>query len=162
MPDPGALGWIAVVVLVALGLVGVILPIVPGTLFVFLGLALGAWLDGFAYVSQYTVVALAVMAIAAYSLDFLAGSLGAKKFGASPRAMVGAAVGALVGLFFGLPGVVLGPFLGAVLGELSAQKSLGEAGRAGFGTTVGMALGAAAKVAIGISMVGIFIVARLV
>ncbi len=162
MLDPSVLGWIAVIVLAGVGLAGMALPVLPGAPVLFAGLALGAWLEDFEFVSQATVVALGVMAVATYGVDFFAGSLGAKRFGASPKAMVGAAVGAIVGLFFGLPGVLLGPFLGAVLGELSAQRTLGEAGRAGFGTAVGLALGAAAKTSLGISMVGIFVVARLV
>ena len=70
--------------------------------------------------------------------------------------------GAVAGLLFGLPGVILGPFIGAVLGELSAQRSFGEAGRAGLGATLGLAFGAAAKLALGVSMIGIFLVARFV
>lgn len=162
MPDPSVLGWIGVVVLVVVGLAGMALPVVPGAPVLFAGLALGAWLDDFAFVSRATVAVLGVMAVATYGVDLVAGSLGAKKFGASPRAMVGAAVGAIVGIFFGLPGVLLGPFVGAVVGELSAQRSLGEAGRAGFGTAIGLALGAAAKLSLGLSMVGIFVIARLV
>jgi uncharacterized protein YqgC (DUF456 family) len=160
--DPLLAGWVLALVLACIGLVGIALPVVPGAPVLFAGLALGAWLDDFHYVSQATVAALGVMALATYGIDFIASSLGAKKFGASPRAMVGAACGAVAGLFFGLPGVILGPFIGAVLGELSAQRSLGEAGRAGLGATLGLALGAAAKLGLGISMIGIFVIARLV
>jgi uncharacterized protein YqgC (DUF456 family) len=160
--DPVVGGWVLAVALAGIGLVGIALPVVPGAPLLFAGLALGAWLDDFRYVSEATVAGLAVMAIATYGIDFVAGSLGAKKFGASPRAVFGAACGAVAGLFFGLPGVILGPFVGAVLGELSAQRSLGEAGRAGLGATLGLALGAAAKLALGLSMVGIFVFARLV
>lgn len=160
--DPAIGGWILAVLLVCVGLAGVALPVIPGAPLLFAGLALGAWLDDFSYVSQATVAALAVMAVATYGIDFIASSLGAKKFGASPRAMIGAAGGAVAGLFFGLPGMILGPFIGAVLGELSAQRSFGEAGRAGLGATLGLAFGAAAKLALGISMIGIFLVARFV
>ena len=56
--------------------------------------------------------------------------------------------------------MIVGPFLGAVVGELSARRSLEEAGRAGLGATIGLALGAAAKLALGFSMLGIFAVVR--
>ena len=56
----------------------------------------------------------------------------------------------MVGLFFGLPGILLGPFIGAVIGELTAQRGLGEAGRAGVGATIGLVLGAAGKLALGL------------
>lgn len=160
--DPQIALWILAGALACIGLLGIALPVIPGAPVLFAGLALGAWLDDFAYVSQATVVALGFMAGATYGIDFIAGSLGAKKFGASPRAMFGAACGAVVGLFFGLPGVILGPFIGAVIGELSAQRTLGEAGRAGLGTALGLAFGAAAKLALGLAMIGIFVFARLV
>ncbi len=67
----------------------------------------------------------------------------------------------MVGLFFGLPGLLLGPFLGAVVGEYTAHRQLGRAGRAGAGTWLGLALGAAAKVALVFAMLAIFVVAYL-
>jgi hypothetical protein len=70
-------------------------------------------------------------------------------------------MGGLVGLFFGIPGILIGPFAGAVLGELSLQRSLNRASRSGFGTVVGMAVGVAGKLAIGIAMVGLFLLVRL-
>ena len=66
----------------------------------------------------------------------------------------------VLGLFFGIPGILLGPFAGAVLGELSLQRTLEQASRAGFGSVVGMALGAAGKLAIGVSMLGLFVLVR--
>ena len=61
----------------------------------------------------------------------------------------------------GIPGILFGPFIGAVLGELSLQRSLDEASRAGIGTVVGMAIGVAGKFAIGIAMIGLFVLVRL-
>ena len=102
-----------------------------------------------------------MLALLSYAVDFVATALGAKRFGASKRAVVGAALGALVGLFFGLPGILLGPFVGAVIGELTAQRGLGEAGRAGMGATIGLVLGAAGKLALAFSMLGVFLAARI-
>ncbi|MDU0460659.1 MAG: DUF456 domain-containing protein, partial [Geobacteraceae bacterium] len=96
-----------------------------------------------------------------YLVEFAASAFGVKKYGGSKRAMVGAVIGGIVGIFLGVPGILLGPFIGAVIGELSLQRSLDQAGRAGFGTVVGMAIGVAGKLAIGIAMVGTFILVRL-
>jgi len=146
--------------LVLLGLAGTLLPAIPGAPMIFAGLALAAWAEDFAYVGWGTLVVIGILTAVTYAVDFVAGSLGARRFGASRRAVVGAALGAIVGLFFGLPGILLGPLVGAVLGELSARRSLGEAGRAGLGTALGLALGAAAKLALALSMVGVFVVVR--
>jgi uncharacterized protein YqgC (DUF456 family) len=70
--------------------------------------------------------------------------------------MVGAGLGTLLGLFFGLPGVIVGPFVGAMLGELSTDRNLARAGRAGLAAWVGFAVGAVVKVALAFSMIAIF------
>lgn len=126
----------------------------------FLGLVLGAWADNFHYVGLWTLLVLAGMTGLTYLVEFAASVLGVKKFGGSKRAMAGAAIGGLAGMFLGIPGILLGPFIGAVLGELSLQRSLDEASRAGIGTVVGLAIGVAGKLAIGIAMVGLFLLVR--
>ena len=146
-------------VLVIVGLAGIVLPALPGAPLLFGGLLLAAWAEDFQHVGTW-LVALGVMAGLTYGVDFVAGAVGAKRFGASKRAIVGAGLGGLVGIFFGIPGILLGPFVGAILGELSAQRSLGQAGRAGIGAALGLAIGAAAKLALSLSMIGIFLVLR--
>ncbi|HEX7080070.1 MAG TPA: DUF456 family protein [Gammaproteobacteria bacterium] len=154
--------WLLAVVLIVGGLAGLVLPALPGPVLLFAGFVVGAWAEDFQYIGAGTLVLLGVLAVLAFVLDFIAGSLGATRYGASRRAALGAAIGAIVGIFFGLIGVLIGPFIGAVLGELSADKDLTEAGRAGFGATLGMLLGAAAKLALGFAMVGVFVVMRFV
>jgi uncharacterized protein YqgC (DUF456 family) len=144
--------------LVAVGIAGTVLPALPGALLVFAGLLLAAWTDGFAHVGAPTLIGVGVLAALTYAVDFAATALGARKLGASRRALVGAALGALVGLFFGLPGVLLGPFVGAVLGELSEHKDLLRAGRAGVGAWLGLLLGAVGKLALLMAMLGVFAV----
>jgi uncharacterized protein YqgC (DUF456 family) len=153
-----ALGVAAVLVVV--GIVGTVAPVLPGALIVLAGLVLAAWAEGFVFVGTGWLVVLAVIAALTYVVDFAATALGAKKLGASRRAMVGAAIGALVGLFFGIPGVLIGPFAGAVIAELSNQKSFDEASRAGLGAWIGMVFGAAAKLALVFTMVGIYAAVR--
>jgi uncharacterized protein YqgC (DUF456 family) len=76
------------------------------------------------------------------------------------HASIGAVIGATAGMFLGFPGILLGPFVGAFLGELYMQNRLGAAGRAGLGAWFGFLLGTVAKVALGLSMLGTFLVAR--
>lgn len=142
------------------GLAGLLLPVLPGAPLIFLGLVLCAWAEGFRHVGGWTIFVLAVMAALTYVVEFAASLLGVNKFGGSRRAMAGAAIGGVIGLFLGLPGILFGPFIGAVIGELSLQRSLDQASRAGFGTVVGLAIGVAGKLAIGICMIGIFLFVR--
>ena len=152
--------WILAVALIVIGTAGLVLPVMPGAPVLFAGLLVAAWADNFAYVGWGTLIVLGILALLTYVADFAATAFGAKRFGASNRAIVGAALGGLIGIFFGLPGILVGPFVGAVVGELSAQRSLDAATRAGIGATIGLALGAAAKLALAFSMLGIFAVAR--
>lgn len=154
--------WFLAALLIVVGLAGLVLPALPGPPLLFTGLLLAAWAEGFAYVGTLTLVALGVMALLMYLLDFAATAFGARRFGASRRAMIGAALGTVIGLFLGLPGVLVGPFVGAVVGELSTRRDLRTAGRAGVGATLGLVIGAAAKLALAFAMIGVFIVARFV
>jgi uncharacterized protein YqgC (DUF456 family) len=152
--------WALAALLCTVGLAGLVLPALPGAPLLFAGLAAAAWAEDFVYIGPGTLIVLGVLAALAMAVDFIAGALGARRYGASGRAVAGAAIGGVVGLFFGIVGVVLGPFLGAVIGELSMRRDVGAAGRAGVGATLGFILGSAAKLAIGFTMIGIALVMR--
>lgn len=145
--------------LILAGLAGTVLPALPGLPIVFAGMLLAAWTGDFALIGGGTIALLAMLTLIALGLDLVAGLLGAKRVGASRRALLGAAIGTLVGLFFGLPGLVLGPFVGAVLGELSHSRHAGTATRVGVGTWIGLVVGAAMKLAVAFTMLGIFLFA---
>jgi uncharacterized protein YqgC (DUF456 family) len=148
--------WVTGVALVLVGLAGIILPALPGHVLILAGLVLAAWADGFTRVGVWTLVIIALIAAGSYLVDFAGAALGAKKLGASSRAMVGAGLGTIAGLFFGLPGIILGPFAGAVIGELTVKQDLRQAGKAGVAAWIGFAVGTAVKVGMAFLMIGIF------
>lgn len=154
--------WVAAALLVVTGVVGTVVPALPGAPLVFAGLLLAAWVDDFQHVGGTTVTILAVLAVLSLVVDFIATSLGARRVGASATAVAGALIGTVVGLFFGIAGLLLGPFVGAVLGELLARRDLAQASRVGVGTWIGLVLGTAAKLALACAMVGVFLAAYLV
>lgn len=154
--------WLLAALLIILGFAGLILPAMPGIPLVFAGLVLLAWAENFTYVGWLTLTLLGVLALLSYAIDYLASALGARKFGASPRAVAGAALGALGGLFFGLPGIVLGPFVGAVIGEFSHRASVSAATQAGVGATLGLLFGTLLKIALAFTMLGVFVLDRLI
>ena len=162
MSEQSIIFWIISAILTLTGLAGLLLPVVPGAPLLFLGLLFGAWAEDFQYIGIWTLLLLAIMAALTYLVEFAASVFGVKKYGGSRRAMTGAVLGGIVGIFLGIPGILFGPFIGAVAGELSMQRSLDEAGRAGFGTVVGLAIGVAGKLAIGIAMIGLFLLIRFI
>jgi hypothetical protein len=153
--DP-TLAWILAIALIAIGVVGVVLPAVPGVIAVFGGMLLAAWIDGFTRIGVPTLVILGVLTALVFAADILGGLIGARRVGASRQALAGAALGALAALPLGLAGLVLGPFIGAAIGEFMAQRRLGAAARVGFATWLGLAVGALAKVALVFAMLGVF------
>lgn len=151
--------WVLSAVLVLVGLAGTVLPLLPGTLLVWVGLLLGAWIDDFTRVSVLTVVFITLLAALAWALDFVAGLMGAKRAGAAKLALVGAAVGTVVGIFMGLVGVLFMPLVGAAIGQYWAQRDQQRAAKVAFATWLGLMLGMVAKVVISFVMVGIFLIA---
>ena len=152
--------WLLAVLLLVAGLIGLLLPVLPGAPLIFAGLVIAAWAEDFHYAGLWTVVLLAIITLLTFGVDFWATIFGAKKFGASKRAVIGALIGLVIGIFLGFPGIIFGPFIGAVVGELSAQKNLKQATRAGVGATIGLVLGAAIKLALALTMIGVFLTVR--
>jgi uncharacterized protein YqgC (DUF456 family) len=154
--------WIIAVVLIVAGVIGTIVPALPGAMLVFAGIALGAWIDDFTRIPVWLVVVFGVLTAITWGVDYFAASVGAKKAGASRLAVLGAFIGTVAGIFSGLWGLLFMPLAGAAIGEFIAQRDLMRAGRVGVTTWFGLLLGTAIKVAIVFAMVGAFVVALVV
>lgn len=151
--------WLIAIVLMAVGLVGTVLPVVPGAIII-LGAAVlhQIMLGSEKSVGWWNIGVLVVLALLSYGLEFAGGYFGAKRFGATKWGAFGAMIGGIVGLFFSLPGLIAGPIVGAIAGELVAGKRLVSAGRAGWGTLLGNLAGMVGKLTIGLLMVSWFLV----
>jgi uncharacterized protein YqgC (DUF456 family) len=151
--------WILAIALIAVGIVGIVLPALPGHVLIFAGLLLAAWADHFQRVGAGMLIVIGLMGAVSYGVDFVATALGARHLGASKRAMVGAGLGTLLGFFLGLPGIIIGPFIGAVIGELTVHRDWKRVGKAGVAAWIGFAIGTAVKVSIAFVMLGLFLLA---
>jgi uncharacterized protein YqgC (DUF456 family) len=151
--------WILSAALILIGLAGTVLPLLPGTLLVWSGVLLGAWIDDFTRVGVGTMVIISALAAVAWALDFVAGLMGAQRAGASKLALAGAAIGTVVGILMGLVGVLFMPLVGAAVGEYWAQKDQQRAAKVAFSTWLGLMAGIVAKVVLSFVMVGIFLIA---
>lgn len=143
-------------IVVAIGVLGTILPAIPGVVLVFAGLFIAAWAEQFTRVGWVGLLAIGALGALALLLDFVASLLGAKRAGASPQALVGATLGALLGLVFGIVGLILGPFMGAVIGEYIARRKLEQAAKVGFGTWLGLLFAAVTKIVLAFLMIATF------
>ena len=150
------IGLSLALVVMLIGLIGSILPGLPGTPLVLVA-AIGhrLWF-GAASINNAVLITLVLLTVVSLVFDFLATALGAKKFGATWRGVVGAVLGGLIGLFFSLPGIILGPFIGATLFEMLGDKQFKVAAKAGAGAVVGLILGVVGKSAICVIMILLF------
>ena len=100
-----------------LGLIGCVLPVLPGVPLAYLGLLFLHWTDRVQFSWQFLVI-LGVITVVIQVLDYLIPAWGTKKFGGSKWGVWGSTIGLIVGMFLGPIGIVVGPFVGAVVGEL--------------------------------------------
>lgn len=148
--------YLLAVMLVLVGIAGVILPALPGLPLVFAGMLLAAWAGGFEQIGWVTLVVLGLLTVISVAVDFFATMVGAKRVGASRKALLGAVVGTFAGLFFGPIGLFAGPFMGALLGELWHGREIGQAAKVGLGTWLGILLGTVLKLGLAFAMLGLF------
>lgn len=149
--------WVAAILMIIVGLVGTVLPALPGVALVFGGILLAAWIDDFARISAATVGVLAVLSVLGIAIDYVASFVTAQRAGASRLGLLGAALGTIAGIFTGLIGLVFLPLVGAFVGEFVARRDLLHAGRIGIAAWIGLLVAAALKIAIVFTMVGIFL-----
>ena len=151
--------WFVVIALFAVGLIGTIVPVLPGTTIILAAAIIHRVILGAEKsIGWKTIVALVLLTFLSYLFDFLGSYFGAKYFGATKWGTFGAILGALVGLFFGLIGLFVGPVIGAIVGEVIAGKRMIAAGRAGWGSLLGNIGAMLAKLIIALTMITIFLV----
>lgn len=152
--------WSATLVLMAVGLIGTVLPIFPGTTIILAAAILHRVMLGPEKSLGWTSLALLfLLTLASYAVDFAGSWMGARHFGATRWGGFGAVAGAIAGIFFGLPGLLVGPVVGALAGEIIGGMKLIDAGRASWGAFLGNLAAVAGKLIIALAMVSWFLVA---
>ena len=134
-------------ILLVAGLLGCVLPALPGPPVSYVGLLLLHWTDRV----QFSMTELLVMLLAvviAQVLDYFIPVLGSKYSGGTKWGSWGAFLGSIVGLFFLPVGLIAGPFFGALIGELIGEKNLSLALKSGIGAVAGFLLGTVLKLAL--------------
>lgn len=149
-----------VTLLVLIGLVGTVAPALPGPPVIFLGILIYALYVGVESFGLSVLITLAVVAILAQILDYLAGAYGATRYGSTRWGVAGSIIGGIVGgIVFNLIGLLLGIFLGAMIAEIIfAKKKFNESFKIGWGSILGFFGGTIVKVILGIAMVITFLV----
>lgn len=140
-----------------IGLIGSIIPVLPGPPLSWVGLLLlhltNVVPDDWTFLSITLGIALLV-----FALDYIIPAMGAKKFGGSKAGMIGTSIGLVVGIIVPIPGgIIIGPFVGALIGELSNKADSATAVKAAFGSFIGFITGTFLKFIVAIVYFGFFI-----
>jgi len=144
-------------ILMLVGILGSVLPVLPGVPISWLGLLM-IYLTPSVPMDWVFLGITLMLAIFLYILDSLIPAIGTKRFGGSRYGMIGATVGLLVGIIAPIPfGIIIGPFAGAFLGELLNTKTRHNALRAAFGSFVGFLASTFMKLMATFVYLGLFI-----
>jgi len=134
------------IILLLSGIIGCLLPVIPGPPLSYAGLIL-LHFSRFAEFSNTILLVLGIVVFAVTLLDYLVPVWGTKVFGGSKYGTRGATIGLIIGLFLGPAGIILGPFIGAFVGELIYKDDMKHALKAGLGSFLGFLSGVGLKLA---------------
>lgn len=147
-----------VVTFMALGVIGIIIPVLPGTLLIWLAILVYVWSQGIAAVGVGTFIFLSLIALVTGTADLWLPLLGARKGGASGRSLLFGSIGALIGTFFApLIGTLIGYAAGILLSEYQKRQDWREAAKASIGGLAGWGVATAVQLGGGLLMLAIFI-----
>lgn len=139
--------WIVIGgILILVGIVGCILPIIPGPPISFIGMLMLQLTVKAPFEERFLWIWALITAVVTV-MDYVIPIYGTKKFGGTKRGMWGSTIGLFAGLFFFPPfGIIIGPFIGAFLGEMSTGKSDNKkALKSAFGSFLGFVAGTLLK-----------------
>jgi len=143
-------------ILCVVGILGSIIPGLPGHPLNYIALLLLYWVNK--SVSVNTLIIYGLLTVVVLVLDYFIPILTAKKYGATRPGIIGSMIGMVVGFFFTPIGMILGVFLGAVLGDLYAGRNSEQATKSGIATLFGTLLSTGFKVILAILMTVLFCV----
>lgn len=146
-----AMDYILIIVaslLIIMGLLGCILPIIPGPPLSFGGILILHFTQ-WGPINSGLLLWLGIAAALVTVLDYVFPIWATKRFGGSKRGVWGSTIGLIIGLLLFPPvGIIVGPFLGAFIGEITANQSQRNAIKSAFGSFVGFLLGTGLKFAV--------------
>lgn len=131
-------------ILMLIGIIGCIVPGLPGTPIAYAGLWVAQATERVDFSWKFLLI-WGIVVIVVSALDYIVPAWGTKQFGGTKWGAWGSTIGVFVGLFFGAIGVIIGPLVGAILGELFAGKQLEQAIKAGWGSFIGILFGTIIK-----------------
>jgi uncharacterized protein len=139
------------IILMVLGIIGCLVPVLPGPPFSFFGIIM-LQLTRFGHFQNSTLIVFGIIALVVTIIDYIIPVWGTKKFGGSKYGIRGATVGLVVGFFIGPLGLIAGTLIGAFAGEMIFKDDLKYALKASLGSLLGFLSGVGLKLATSLVM----------
>ena len=136
------------------GLVGTILPALPGLILMLVGILIYGWNVGFSVLGYNFLFTMVLLTVVGTFIDILGSMIGAKKYGASRLSLFTMVFGLIFGFFtMGLAGIIIGPVVAVIFTEMFKGKSLNDALKVTLGIALGFLSGIAFRFFIGVAMI---------
>ena len=140
------------VIMGVVGLLGAIIPVLPGTILSYIGFLCVYFVNG-SSISTLQLVICGIVSVAVIVLDYILPGYFSKLFGGTKYGITGATIGTIVGMFFGIVGIIIGPFIGAFIGEMiGKQINPEQALKVSIGATLAFIAGTGIKLIAGAYM----------
>jgi uncharacterized protein YqgC (DUF456 family) len=152
------IGWIVVVALFAIGMIGAVFPILPGVVAIMTGFIVYGLFFGYdPFGTTYWVIQISLFIII-FASEYAITSLAVKRSGGSKGSVTGTNIGLILGpLLIPSFGVLLGPFIGSLVGEMPTSRELRHLLKVGFGSLVGFVISTMIKIVLQLVMIGVFV-----
>lgn len=149
--------WVLIIGLFILSFVGLLFPVVPSVLVLWVGFLIYHFFLNAAQLTWVFWVSMGVLTVLLLLADVFAGSLAVKKFGGSKLGERVATIAIIVGTFVYPPfGILILPFVAVLIVENWKQDTFQQALRAAVGTLIGFLSGRVAEAIIQLIMIGWF------
>lgn len=146
--------WLAIISLFVLSFIGLIYPIIPSSLLIWVGFILYHFFINNEELTWLFWIIMAVFTIILFVADMIANSYFVKKYGGSKWGERGAAVAVIAGSFIFPPfGILIVPFVTVFVIEIIQNRTIEEAIRSSFGSFIGFLSGTFAKIVIQLIMI---------
>ncbi len=153
------IGWILVIALFVVGMLGTIYPVLPGALAIYFAFFVYGWFFSFAEFGPWFWIIQTVIVVVLFVTDYLVSAYGTKKFGGTRLSVILSTIGLIIGPFV-IPafGLILGPLIGALAGELISGKNFQTALKVAWGTMLGLLSSAIVKIILQLAMIIVWII----
>ena len=153
------IGWVLVIALFAIGMAGIVYPILPGAVAIYAAFFVYGFFFSFEPFGFWFWSIQTLIMVLLFIADYAVSAWGVKRYGGTKGSVIGSTIGIIVGPFV-IPafGLIIGPFVGAFIGELIAGADMDRSFKASVGAIVGLFTSMIVKFALQFVMIIVFII----